>query len=414
MAFMSDVERTQFASALKYHYPTEVMQRLCYRKHTILPYLAKVKQPGGGRQDMWGINTYPADDSRAVAESGALITPTPEQFTDAYVTLKNRYTRRFVSSAVLDDSKVSATALIKAVNWYPNEMAKRHAFTIARNAWYDGGTGFAALGKCIATTSSTVISLNSNFNFNRIFRGMKVDYILNTTGDFVSSGGGLTISDYSESACTVTNATTSIATETTTVMAVSGEVNSTAGSTYATVAWNSIPLLVGTGNVCNVTVSSYPEYVSKVYSSVGTLNMSDLQDAVDWVEGHSEGMNISMHVPPKVMIKYANIFLGDVRLKPEDLEFAKMGYPNKLAYRGGSMGLIPMEKDHLMPTDEIYLINWDSMRLFNSAWMKWFDEDGSYLHRNTDYMEYELLFYSRGELAIYNRNSCAALTGIST
>jgi hypothetical protein len=412
MAFTSDVYRTQFASALKYHYPTEVMQRLCFRKENILQYLNKIKAPGGGRTDLWGINTYPADDSRAAAETAALITPTGEQFTDAYVTLKNRYTRRFVSSAVLDDSKVSETALIKAVNWYPQEIARRHAFTMARNAWYTGGTGFAALGNCTTTSSSTTINLASNFNFRRIFRGMKVDYILNTAGTVVSGGGALTISDYDEAACTVTNASTSIATETTTVMAVQGEVHSTAATTYATYAWNSIPMLVGTGNVCNVTASSYPEYRSKVYTSVGTLGLSDIQAAVDWVEGHAEGPNISIHTSPEVIIKYADIFLGDVRLTQQDLAFAKMGYPNKLAYRGGSMGLIPIEKDHLAPRDELYIINWDSMRLFNSAFMQWFEEDGSYLHRNQGYMEYELLFYSRGELAILNRIGCAALLGI--
>jgi len=66
-----------------------------------------------------------------------------------------------------------------------------------------------------------------------------------------------------------------------------------------------------------------------------------------------------------------------------------------------------------MPLDEIYLINWDSLVFFNSAWMQWFDRDGAIMHREQGYMNYELLFYSRGELGITNRIGCAVLTGIS-
>ena len=412
MAMTSDVYRTQFASALKYHYPEQVMARLCFRKENILKYLNKIKVPGGGRQDMWGIHTYPADGSRAAAETAQLITPRAEQFTDAYVTLKNRYTRRFISSAVLDDSKSDATALIKAATWYPREIAREHAFSLARNLWYTGGTYFGALGICSTTSASTTINVKSTFNFRRIFRNMKFDVKAGATGSDVSNGGSLTISSYAESTCTITfSETTTISTTADTdVIAVEDEIY--AGS-YASYGWNSLPMLVGEGNVCGVTVSSYPEYKSKVYSSVGTLTLSDIQKAVDWVEGHSEGKLTALHTSPEVIIKYADIFLGDVRLTQAELANVKIGYPTQLAYRGGSMGLIPIEKDHLAPLDEIYLVNWDSIRFYNSAFMKWFDEDGSYLHREAGYMNYELLFYSRGDLGIHNREGCAALTGIT-
>ena len=411
MAFTSDVYRTQFASALKYHYPGNVMARLCYRRENILQYVNAIKTPGGGRQDMWGINTYPADDSRAIAESTALITPTGEQFADAYVTLYDRYTRRFVSSAVLDDSTTNATALIKAVNFYPQEIARRHAFTAARNLWYTGGTYYGGLGLCSTTSASYNVVVETNFNFNRVFRNMKID-VKDQYGDDATNAGSLTISSITESSNIITVSTTAITTTSSNVIGVEDEITGTS-STYGTVAWNSIPMLVGTGNVCNVTVSSYPEYVSKVYPSVGTLGLDDIQAAVDYVEGHSEGPLTRIHTSPEVIVKYADIFLGDVRLTQADLEHVKIGYPGQLSYRGGSMGLIPIEKDHLAPKDELYLINWDSMRFYNSAWMKWFEEDGSYLHRNQGYMEYELLFYSRGNLGITNRQGCASLTGIS-
>ena len=415
MAMTSDAYRTQFASALKYHYPESVMARLCFRNENILQYLNKIKIPGGGRQDMWGINTYPADDSRAAAENAALITPVGEQFTDAYVTLKNRYTRRFISSAVLDDSKSDATALIKAATWYPQEIARRHAFTIARNLWYTGGTYFGALGYCSTTASSTTINVLSTFNFRRVFRNMKFD-VRDGNGDAVTGGDSITLSTIEESTCTLifSESTTVTTTASTTVIAVEDEVYDSGSNTYASYAWNSIPMLVGTGNVCNVTVSSYPEYASKVYSNTGTLTLGDIQAAVDYVEGHSEGKLTAIHTSPEVIIKYADIFLGDVRLTQGELANVKIGYPTKLAYRGGSMGLIPIEKDHLAPIDELYCVNWDSMRFYNSAFMKWFDEDGTYLHREQGYMNYELLFYSRGDLGIHNRKGCASLTGITT
>jgi hypothetical protein len=410
MAFSSDVYRTQFASALKYHYPGNVMAELCFRRENILRYLNAIKQPGGGRQDMWGINTYPADDTRSQAETTALKTPTGEQFADAYVTLYNKNTRRFISSAVLDDATTSDKALIRAVNYYPDRIAKSHSFSIARNMWYTGGTYYGGLGMCSTTSDSYIIVVETNFNFNRIFRNMKID-VKDVYGDDITSGGSQVISEYSEASCTITVGT-AVTTTSANVIGVEDEITGTS-STYGTVAWNSIPMLVGTGNVCNVTVSSYPEYVSKVYSSVGSLGLGDLQAAVNWVRAHSEGPITRMHASPEAIVKYCDIFLGDVRLKQEDLDYVKLGYPGQLAYRGGSMGLIPIEEDPLMPKDEIYLINWNSLQLYNSAWMKWFEQDGSYLHRNQGYMEYELLFYSRANLGITNRNGCAALTGIS-
>jgi hypothetical protein len=141
--------------------------------------------------------------------------------------------------------------------------------------------------------------------------------------------------------------------------------------------------------------------------------MAKMQKAVDWLEAHGEGKIKSIHASPDVIIKYADIFLGDVRLTPADLNNTVLGYPGKLTYRGGSAGLIPIEKDSLMPKDEIYFIDWDAIQCYNSKWMSWFDQDGSYLHRNQGYMEYELLFYSRGNLGITNRNGCAALTGVT-
>jgi hypothetical protein len=408
MAFSSDVYRTQFASALKYHYPGNVMAELCFRRENILRYLNAIKEPGGGRQDMWGINTYPADDTRSQAETAALKTPTGEQFADAYVTLYNKNTRRFISTAVLDDATTSKTALIRAVNYYPDRITKSHSFSIARNMWYTGGSYFGGLGMCSVTGASTTMNVETHFNFNRIFRNMKID-IKDQYGD--DAYGSHVISEYNEASCTITIATTAVTTTAANVIGVEDEITGTA-STYGTVAWNSIPMLVGTGNVCNVTVSSYPEYVSKVYSSVGTLGLGDIQAAVNHVRAHSEGPITRLHASPEVIVKYCDIFLGDVRLTQEDLEHVKIGYPGQLTYRGGSMGKIPIEEDPLMPKDEIYLINWNSLQLYNSAWMKWFEEDGSYLHRNQGYMEYELLFYSRANLGITNRNGCAALTGI--
>lgn len=412
MTMTTQFYRTQFASALKYYYPNEVMQELCYRNHNILKYLNKVKALGGGRQDMWSINTYPSDGSRACAETDALKTPVAPQYTDAYVTPKTRYTRRFVSSAVLDDSRTRETAIIQAINKFPTEIAEEHSFANARNLWYTGSASYyGGIGMCSTTSASYVVSVETNFNFNRIFRGMKID-VKDQYGDDATNAGSLTISDYSEANCTITVATTAITTTSANVIGIEDEITGSS-STYGSNAWNSLPLLVGEGNVCNVTVSSYPEYKAKVYSSVGTLGLGDIQAAVDWVEAHSKGKFTVLHASPQVIVKYADIFLGDVRLSQDDLARVTIGYPGQLLYRGGSMGLLPIEKDHLMPKDEIYCINWDSIRFLNSAYMKWFDEDGSIFHREAGYLNYELLFYSRGDLAVYNRNANAALTGIS-
>ena len=406
---MANVNLTVLANVLKEQWPDQVCQDATYRQSAILPYFKKILRRAGGKQQSFGLRTYPYASGGFAAEEAPLKTPLTEQFIKPYVTLQDVYEIRSLTQASIDDSKGNLDSLIHALTYVPESMVEHHGFRLARGMWSTGGSYPGALGLCGGNSSSTTLLLNSKFNFRKIHRQEEVD-VKTTDGNDVTSGGSLGITAISTAAYTITVGT-AVTTTATNYLAVEDEIYADSG--WKTYVWNSIPSLIGTGNVCNITASSYPEYMSKVKTSVGTLTLPKMQEVVDYAEGHYAGTgNKTIVTSPEVLIKYADIFLSDVRYTMDDLKKMEAGYPTNVAYRGGTMGLIPIIKDNLCPLDEMYFINWDCLRAFYSAWMEWMDEDGSRFCRLATQRGYSLIYYSRANTAIVNRLGCGAWTGI--
>ena len=396
------------ADILKVNYPEPVVQDLTYRQQAILPFLKKWRKDAGGKNQSFSIETYRSETGRYVAENTAQKTPAGNQYKRGYVDMCTVYQRQYLTQEAIDDSAGGGDkALFAAVAKVPKDVSRDHAFHIACNAWaLDVG---GALATCIATTGSTTINLAATSNMRKFYRGQIIDVKNATTGADVHAD--CTISAVSEKNKTITQGT-SATTTTAHSIYIQDEAYGVSSVLTGYGAYP-IPVLVGTGNACNITASSYPEWASYLNDATGSLTLAKIQAAVDWVEARCETKMTTMFASPEVIIKYADILLPDVRYKPEDLGRWEAGYPTTLFYRGGTMGIIPIIKDAIMPTDELYIIADNAITNYSTAWLKWFAGDGSQFSRVSGVLTYEMTLYSRHNLAIPARQATAKLQAIS-
>lgn len=400
---------TALDGTLKYMYPEAVHQDLTYRQQAIMPFLKRILRPAGGKQQNFQVETYASESSRFCKESPTLITPTVGQFAEGSVTLKNMYTRQYMGQSAIDDSKNDKSAIVNLAVWLPKRLTREHAFKIARNAWCENGV----LATCGTTTASTTVVLASNANMRRFVRGMIVDIVNTTDAIKVTNGDSVTISSVDEVNKKIVIDGSGVTTDSADGVCIEDEDYDSGGGVYATYCWNSLPTLIGTGDVHGIVVATYPEFKSYVSTSVGTLSQAKMQKIVNEIEAkHQGGINV-IYASPEALVKYGDLLIGDMRYDPKDFKKMIGGYPTNMVYSGGAQGYIPIVKDALMPEDEMYFINESAFRVFNSAWLKWFDADGNYIHRVSGTFDYELLYYSRADMAIINRLGSGKATGIT-
>ena len=401
--------KTVMADVFKVRYPREVIADLGFRQQAILPFLEKIRGKYGGKNYSFTILTHRGHDTQYYPEDGTLATPTAEEYKRGYLDPTNIVTRQNLYQSVISDSADSEGSLFNVLVELPRRIAKNHAFAIANHAWAHDSLG--ALAVCGTTSSSTTVQLDDQANTRKFFRGMIVDICTASTGTATTNGDSVTISAIDDDNKTIT-------------ISGSGVTTSSAESVYlqdshsetTPYVWNSIPTLVGTGNVHNIDTSSYPEFVSYANTNTGTLTFAKIQAMVDWIEARHEGGNkgLVMYASPEVIIKYADILLPDQRrLDLADMKKFIGGYPTTMYYSGGTIGIIPILKDNLMPTDELFLLSPDAFRLYTPAWWEWFPPTGRHLIPSDTTLGYELRFFSRGNLGIHDRSGTGKLQAIT-
>lgn len=404
---MAVINNTIIADILKVRYPEPVVQDLTYRQQAILPYLKKWRKSAGGKNQSFSIETYRSSSSRYAAEGAALVAATANEYKRGYVDMCTVYTRQYLSQEAISDTKAGGeAALFSAIGQVPKNCARDHAFHLARSAWgLDVG---GALAVCGTTAGSTTMQLATTANMRKFHRGMIVDVLNATTGADVHAD--CTISAVDEAACTITTGTS--ATTTSSYSVYVQDEGYGASSVLVGRGAYPIPVLVGTGNACNITVSSYPEWKSYVNTATGSLSLAKVQAGVDWVEARSEKKLATIFASPEVIIKYSDILLGDVRYKPEDLGNWQAGYPTTLFYVGGTMGKMPIIKDHLMPKDELYIIGDGAFSNYTTDWLTWFAPEAQF-SRVAGYLQWEMTLFSRHNLALPARQASAKLQAIA-
>ena len=401
---------TTLANIIKVFYPDREVDKLSYRKAPINADLKRIMRSySGGKDITYGLQTYRASSSRANNEGDAIVTPTVPQYIKLVDNPKNNYAVQNVSEEAFLDTGNDEAALVKIASTLPADMIENLAFHQARQLWAIDDYG--AVVNCGDTTASTTVVLSSTANMRNLHRGMVGDIRNKTTLVATTNGDSVTINGIDEDNKTITISGDGVTTTAGThAVYIEDEASATGPSTKC---WNSIPKMVGTGNIHGVTVTTYPEFKSKVISSVGTLGVDDLQSLVDYGEARNKKTKWVYYMSPEVSNKYAEILLSDIRYDPSMLEKGIGGYPTTLAFNGGSAGIIPIVRDPLMPLDEAFLINWDALVFWSNKFMQWLDRDGSQYFRVSGYLQWQLLLMSRGNTMIINRPSCGKVTGIS-
>ena len=400
------VTNTVITNILKVRYPESKVQDLCYRQQAVLPWLKKTNSKISGKNWSWSMQAYRSSSSRFQAEGAAEVDVAVGQYLRDYIDGKSCVTAQQLTAESIADSGDDLGSLFQTVVRIPQEIARDHAFHIARNAW--AVDAYGAIAQCGASASTTV-QLATNANMRKFHKGMVVDLRTQSTGVAVTNGDSITLTSYSEANKTITYSG-SAATVTSLVYVYVEDEMATGPVTRCPLG---IPTWVSSTSISQLDPATYQEAQSSVNTATGTLTLAKIQKEVDWVEARNEGKVDAIFASPEVIIKYADILLPDVRYRPEDLGNWQAGYPTNLFYRGGTMGVIPIIKDALMPTDEMYILSSGSFRNFYSAWLEWFALDGSRFSRVPGYMNYEMKMWSRFNLACLNRTANAKLAAIT-
>uniref|UniRef100_A0A6M3XKR2 Putative capsid protein n=1 Tax=viral metagenome TaxID=1070528 RepID=A0A6M3XKR2_9ZZZZ len=397
-------------NVLMVRYPEKHIADLGYRQQAILPFINKVRQKYGGKNFSFTIMTHRGHDTQFYPENGTLVTPTAEQYMRGYLDPTTIVTKQILTQEAISDSDDANGSLFKAIVELPKRIAKNHAFHIANHAWALDSLG--KLATCGTTSAASVIVLATTANTRKFYRGMIVDVKLSSTGVVSGDLDSCTIIAVADPFATSKSITLDTTTGTTT--SSHGVYMQDCASSLTPYSWNSIPTLVGTGTVHSISTSTYPEFKSYTNADTGTLTLAKIQQMVDWVEAFHEktGESLVMYVPPEVLIKFGDLLIADVRYTQENLKRIEGGYPTDIYYRGGSMGLIPIMKDNLMPIDEIFLLAPSAFRFYATAWWEWFDKGGSkFIPEST--LGYGVRFFSRGNMGIVDRSGTGKLQVIN-
>lgn len=404
---------TAVSDLLKRQYPEKDLPDLSYRQQAVTPLLRKIRKNLKGKDWTFPILVARGDDTRATAEGGTLITPVSDLFTAGFLNPRTITTRQFMTFEAIKDTNGDDYSFFEVASDLPKRLATNQEFHIARQVW--SPDAFGAIAICGTTNNSTTVNLDANTNMNRIVRQMKIDIRNRTTGEAVVTN--VTVLNYSEANKTITISGSAVSTSSSHAVYVAGETFASGGAIQS-YCMNPFPALIGDGNLHNISVSSYPEWVSYVNSNTSTLTLAKIQAMVDWCEARFEdykngSKGLLMFVPPAILAKFADLILGDRRLTKEEMETLEIGYPTNLVYRGGSMGNIAVIKDNLMPINEIFLINPNALRFWTTAHYEYFDLHGSIFLPGDTTNAYEVRLLTRGNTAIIPRPSCGKLQAIT-
>lgn len=158
-------------------------------------------------------------------------------------------------------------------------------------------------------------------------------------------------------------------------------------------------------------VATYTYWKAKELANSGTnreLTNRILDQAfkVLTVERGVDKRQLAMHSNWMVQSRFAEKFLSDYR-------------QNTLKLKGGweavNFNGIPWTVDAICPDNLVYLFPTSNIKLFDlPGGVQWMDDDGSILHRVTDYAEYEGTCYFMYEMGVYNRRQTCLIKDLKS
>ena len=406
------ITTTVIADNLRQVWTTEEMQNVTYRAYPELQRLKNIRKAITGKDYSFLVLVEPSYATKFMAENGTLPTPVDEVWVRGYFNPKTVATRRFITQESIDDSGDDVGAIVQMYNYLPPAMADEHGFHLTRNLWNTSSGLMGAISSISTTTVTFVAGTNMRkFRVNDIF-----DVKNMTTGAFGATNcDSNTITNVDEDNRQVTTGSAITTGGTTTDFGFYLEDETTAsGGAIVARAWLGIPELIGTGNVHSINTTTYPLFKSCVYTSTAALTLPKMQKGINWIQARFKMPKLEFWTSPEVLLEYSDLLIPDVQYDKSMLDRMRGGQVGgSPTFVAGTLGDVPINVSFLSPTNEMYLFDWRCFQSRTSAFMKFWDPEGSYWHRRADVLNLELTYYSRGEMAVINRLGTVKWTGIT-
>ena len=141
-----------------------------------------------------------------------------------------------------------------------------------------------------------------------------------------------------------------------------------------------------------------------VDATTNVIDYSDMQAMIDDIAANYSTADVIITSYP-IRRKYLDLLTPDVRFV--DTNEGKGGLM-KLSFNN-----IPVEVDPDIPSDFMYFLDSDTMKIYRHADWNWMDRDGSTLKYVSGFDAYEAVLYHYGNLGVHKRNGNAVMTAIT-
>ncbi len=384
---MATKTSSSFTNLLKVNYQSPFLTDLIYRDNRAIQFIFGNKKFDGGTKIYRPVRVRRASGSTAYgSETGATPTAAEPVETNAYDNIKFMNTAKEVSQHLLNATKTKEYAYLKAVDDMVMDAKSEHADLMEKHLFTTTVGCLCAMSG--AGTSATVLNVATDFCFDQLYVGMKVDVLRITQGDVNSIGvSGDTVASYSASAYTVT-LTTGVANyaSLTTSYGLFASGTRSGTTNYAPPSLNDI---CGTGDLHNVPVATYPEYIGIVDTLNAALSLKRVQREIDNIEKKSHG-EINMIMASDRVLQDYQFDLIDPRTSqpPGD----GVGGTGAVYFKGRSKRQIELQTScYANPINRMWFLDKSAFETFYTAFTEWMsDDNGNMLHKKSGYPTYEV------------------------
>lgn len=331
-------------------------------------------------------------------DGGALPAAGRQSYLDTIVPMKYNYARIYITGPTIEASRNNTGAFVRAVESEIKGALRDAKKDMNRQLWGDGS---GALAVCDDTAANHRVVVDST---RFLTAGQLVDIRVLATGATIQNGEAVPIIAVTgPTTFTVANAVTT--TKGAHVVTRAGSVASV-GGVYTSYEMNGLANIVSQVTTCQgIDPAIHPWWAAAdVDATTNVIDYSDMQAMIDAIEANDSTADVIITSYP-IRRKYLDLLTPDVRFV--DTNEGKGGLM-KLSFNN-----IPVEVDPDIPSDFMYFLDSDTMKIYRHADWNWMDRDGSTLKYVSGFDAYEAVLYHYGNLGVHKRNGNAVMTAIT-
>lgn len=331
----------------------------------------------------------------AGTETGALPTPTGNQYVKYVTTLKNLYGTIEISDKAMRVSQSSAGAFVNLLNDEMESLIKSSAFNLSRMLYGDGKGVLCNVTAATNTSNALtvdsvkclmegmcvqVLDIDSGTMKDGVFKIMGIDRVAKVV--YLDKATGIAISASGTYALCVQN---SYGLELTGLGAIFDK---------------DAPTLYGVEKANNFWMNPY------MADSVGEINDTTIQTAIDYIE-ETSGSEIDFISCSSAVRRAYQSYLISYKRNIDVLNLE--GGFKAISYNG-----IPVIADRFVPDDTMYLLNTKDFELHQLCDWQWLEgNDGKIIKQKEGYPTYTATLVKYADLICDKPNGQAKLSGIA-